>query len=139
LARTKKLQKCKNQSLANVYEIRQCSVAVAGFWRKKFDWIPAGSGHIRPDPCRFGQIRPESSGSAPINGRIRSYLTGSQPFWPDPARAGRIQAILARFGRLSRNPAIFLLASGAGGRIPTPVGYRRPDVVELRRRLDSDD
>jgi hypothetical protein len=105
LARTKKLQKCKNQSLANVCGIRQRPVAVAGFRRKSL----AGSRPFWPDPAEIFRIRPDQ--------------------WQDPVISGR----------LSRNPAIFRPASGTGGRIPTSAGYRRPDVVELQHRLDSDD
>jgi hypothetical protein len=66
--------------------------------------------------------RPESFGSSPINGRIRSYPAGS-----------------GRFGQIRQYSCRNLVAgTGAGGRIPAQAGYRRPDVVGLWRRLDSD-
>jgi len=71
-------------------------------------------------PAKMAGFQLETSGSGPINGRIRPDPAGYRPFWPDPTRAGRI-------------PAIFWPESGP------PAGYRRPDVVGLRRRLDSND
>jgi hypothetical protein len=95
---------------------------------------PATSGRRCRNPARnFDQIRPETSGQV-ISGRFGQIRPDQ---WPDRARAGRIPAILARSDWLSRNLAIFRPESD--GRDPAPIGYRRLDVVRLRRRLDSDD
>jgi hypothetical protein len=101
---------------------RRRSVAVAGFWRESL----TRSGRNLPDPTRSmagsSHIRSDSAvlaRSGLISGRIRPNPAGSRSFWPDPARADRIQAI---YGRLSRNPVMFRLESGG----------RRPDVVGLR-------
>jgi hypothetical protein len=68
----------------------------------------------------------------------------------DPAESGHIRLDPGCFGQIrptsdhGRNPAIFRPesgppASGDGGRIPEPIRYRRPNIIGLRRRLDSDD
>jgi hypothetical protein len=114
-----KITKCKNQSLTNVAGIRQCPVAVAGFRQKSL----TGSGHIRPDPSHFGQIRPESSGSIAGSVQIR-------PAWPETGK------FRLEFGH---PVAGFRHRYNSGDLIPAPAGFRRPDVLKLRRRLDSDD
>jgi hypothetical protein len=65
---------------------------------RKFDWIRPkwlDSGRNLRNPDHFGQIRPESFGSGWINGQIQSYLTGSWPFWPDPAGSRQFRPDLA--------------------------------------------
>jgi hypothetical protein len=100
-----KITKCKNKSLANVAGIRQRPVAVARFQRETL----TGSG------------------------RVRSYLAGSRPFWPDPDRSypARSWPFLARSGK-SR-------LDSSAGMIPTTrccqtlplVGFRRSTIANF--------
>jgi hypothetical protein len=113
-----KITKCKNQSLANAAGIWQCPVAVVGFWRENL----IGSGHN-------GRIRSYSAGIF----RIRPYSVGSIQIRPNPGRFGQSWPDSSHFGQI--RPAW----PEYGGQHPAPAGYRRPDVVGLQRRLDSDD
>jgi len=123
--------------------------------------LPDFGEKVWPDPAKMAGFRPKTFGS----GRIRSYPAGSHPFWPDPARIFRIRPhqwqdpvisglisarirsdpdVLAKSsksrpdsGHFGGNPTIFRPESG--DQISAPAGYRQPDVVGLRRRLDSND
>jgi hypothetical protein len=88
-----------------------------------------------------------------INGRIRSYSVGSQPFWPNPAGFVQISAVSARSGQSQWDSGQIQPASNHGQnlvnrhpgtlagchRIQVSAGFRQPDAIELWRRLDSDD
>lgn len=102
--------------------------------------VPLESDNVRSPLPNF---RWESLIGSGQNDQIRSYpsriLWIRPDQWQDLVISDRIPAVLARSGKslLGRNPAIF--QSEYGGWIPTSAGYRRPEVVGLRRQLDSND
>jgi hypothetical protein len=77
--------------------------------------LPDFGEKVWPDPGRFGQIRPKSSGSAPINGRIRSYpagLAGIRQY------SGLHRAPVAGFRR-QQDTGDRMLSNSSTGWIPT--------------------
>jgi hypothetical protein len=108
LVRPKKLQNAK---------IRVSPVAVAGFRPESL----TGSRLFWPDLVGIFRIRPDQWQDPVISGMISGRIC------PDPAIAGWIPTILARSGRLGRNPAIFRPKSG--GRHPAPAAWFRRTTI----------
>jgi len=97
---------------------------------------PATSGRRCQIPARkFDRIRPKWPD---FDQKLPdpAVLARSRLFWPDPTRAGRIPAVLAKSGNI---PAGIWWPSSGAGRIPAigccrtpgPVGFRRSTIAKF--------